>query len=213
METSGSLSQKNNLYPLVDFLNSVQPLSAGAQKLILRDSFPLKVEKKRFILKPGAVSQYFYFIVKGVVQGYIKDNGRAVTTWIMQENEIAGSFRTLGTDHPCDEYLQALEDCELIVIPVATTEYLFDHYPESNAIARRLWEFKYRQAEERAYLARISNATKRYNRFMEIFPGLADRISLKYIASHLGMTLETLSRIRSRQQKAEGQQTAEKTAR
>ncbi len=199
MESSGATSQKNNLYPFIDFLNSVQPLSAGAKKLVLRDSFLMKVEKKRFILKPGATSQYFYFIVKGVVQGFVKENGRPVTTWIMQENEIAGSFRTLGTGNPCDEYLQALEDCEMIVVPVATTEYMFDHYPESNVIARRLWEHKYRQAEERAYIARITNATKRYNRFMEIFPGLVNRISLKYIASHLGTTLETLSRIRSRQ--------------
>jgi len=202
MKTSALPQKINQVHPLIDFLDSVQPLSAGAKKILLRDSSQMTVEKKRFILKPGAASQNFYFIVKGVVQGFVKENGRSITTWIMQENEIAGSFRTVGTGEPCNEYVQALEDSQLIVLPVATTEYMFDHYPESNVIARRLWEFKYRQAEERAYLVRISNATKRYNRFIEIYPGLADRISLKYIASHLGMTLETLSRIRSRQQRA-----------
>ncbi len=191
-------SNKDSQSPLIAFLNSVRPLSAGAIRILNRDAFPLTVRKKQFILKPGAVPEFFYFIVKGVVQGYIKEGGKEITTWIMQENEIAGSFLTLGTSNTCSEYLQALEDCEIIVLPIDTTHYLFDHYPETNVIARRLWEHKYIDAEQRCYLLRIPNAQKKYNRFLEIHPGLVNRVSLKYIASHLGITLETLSRIRSR---------------
>jgi CRP-like cAMP-binding protein len=202
MKTSGSATYNDeNQSPLIAFFSTIQPLSTGAKRIINRDSFPMSVQKKSFILKPGADSKYFYFIVKGVIQGYIKESRREITTWFMEENEIAGPFRSLGTGNPNDEYLQALEDCELIAIPIATTEYLFDHFPESNVIARRLWEHKYREAEERAYQVRIPNASKRYNRFMETHPGLVNRVSLKYVASHLGMTLETLSRIRSRQSK------------
>lgn len=201
MKYSGPLTHMEKESPLLGFFNTIQPLSAGAKRIINRDAFPMQVAKKGFIMKPGSPPKYFYFIVKGVVQGYIKENGKEITIWIMQENEIAGSFRTIGTSNLCDEYLQALEDSELIAIPIATTEYLFDHFPESNAIARRLWEYKYRQAEERACIVRIPNAAKKYARFMETNPGLINRISLRYIASHLGITLETLSRIRSRQSK------------
>src|SRR5690242_4931091 len=161
----------------------------------------MKVNKKSFILRPGAQPQYFYFIIKGVVQGYIKENGYNITTWIKQEGEIAGAFRAVGTGQPTDEYIQALEDCELVAIPISTTDYLYDHFPETNVIARRLWEFKYRQAEERAYMVRIPNASKKYNHFNQVYPGLVNRISLKYIATFLGMTLETLSRIRSQKPK------------
>lgn len=199
MKTAKSAYHKEMESPVVTFLNQIHPLSAGAKRIMNRDSFPLKIEKRQFILKPGAVPDYFYFIVKGVVQGYIKEGGKQITTWIMEENEVVGSFLTLGTANVCGEYLQALEDCELIAFPIATTEYLFDHYPESNLIARRLWEHKYRHAEERAYLVRVPNARKKYKRFIETHPGLVNRISLKYIASHLGITLETLSRIRSKQ--------------
>lgn len=97
--------------------------------------------------------------------------------------------------------MQALEDSELIAIPISTTEYLFDHFPESNAIARGLWEHKDRQAEERRCIVRIPNVAIKYARFMETNPGLINRISLRYIAFHLGITLETLSRIRSLQSK------------
>jgi CRP-like cAMP-binding protein len=188
--------------PLIAFFNSVYPLSKDAVKIIDKESFPLTVEKKNFILKPGAISEYFYFIQKGVIQGFIKENGRLITTWILEETEMAGSFLTLGTTNVCEEYIQALEDCELIVFPIATSEYLFDHYPETNAIARRMWEHKYRSSEQRAYLTRIPSAEKKYNQFIKIYPNLVKRISLKYIASHLGMTLETLSRVRSRQSKS-----------
>ncbi len=188
--------------PLIDFLNSIHPISNEVVKIFDRDSFPVFVEKKKFILKPGAVPEHFYFILKGVVQGFVKEEGRQITTWIMEEGEIVGSIRTLGTTNLCEEYLQALEDCQLIGFPIATTEYVFDHYIETNVIARRLWEHNYRSAEERAYLGRIPSAEKKYNRFVKTHPGLVDRISLKYIASYLGMTLETLSRIRSRQNKS-----------
>src|SRR5690242_19729237 len=106
------INEKDMQSPLVSFLDQINPLSAAAKKIIERDSFPVSIGKKQFILKPGAVSKNFYFIVKGVVQGYIKEGRKEITTWIMQENEIAGSFRTVGTGNLCDEYLQALEDCE-----------------------------------------------------------------------------------------------------
>jgi len=66
-------------------------------------------------------------------------------------------------------------------------------------VARRLWEDNYRGAEERAYLGRIPSAEKKYKKFIEKNPNLMNRIPLKYIASYLGMTVETLCRIRARQ--------------
>ncbi len=199
MEPAVKWNTRDGHSPLVAFLNTVYPLSKEVIRIFDRDSFPLLIEKKKFILKPGAIPKYFYFIVKGVVQGYFKEEGKEITTWIMEENEIVGSIRTLGTDSLCQEYLQALEDCELIAFPIATTEYVFDNFPETNVVARRLWEHNYRCAEERAYTCRIPTAEKRYLHFLKSQPNLENRISLKYIASYLGMTLETLCRIRMRQ--------------
>jgi CRP-like cAMP-binding protein len=185
--------------PVVSFFNAVCPLSKGAVKAFDKYTFPLFVNKKDFILKPGVVATNFYFIKSGVVHGFIKEEGKQITTWINEEHEIVGSIRTLGTDRPCEEYLQALEDCELIVIPIALTEELFEIYPETNTVARRLWEHNYRGAEERAYLGRITSAEKKYRKFIEKQPDLMNRIPLRYIASYLGMTVETLCRIRARQ--------------
>jgi CRP-like cAMP-binding protein len=202
IHTSHKWQTKDGHSPVIAFFTSIGPLSDGAIREFDENTFPLFIEKRRLLLKPGSIADHFYFIVKGVIQGCIKDEGKFLTTWINEENEIVGSIRTLGTQEPCTEYLQALEDCELIAIPVAFTEIVFDKYPETNIIARRLWEHNYRGAEDRAYIGRITSAEKKYKYFLEKQPNLIKRISLKYIASFLGMTLETLSRVRSRQNKS-----------
>jgi CRP-like cAMP-binding protein len=184
--------------PLVAYLSSVAPLPKEVVDLVDANTFKVSVAKGKFLLKPGSLTTHLYFISKGVVQGCIKEEGRMITTWINEENELVGSIRTLGTKEPCREYLQALEDTELVAVAYDFTEFIFNHYPKTNFIARRLWEYNYRGAEERAYLCRIRTAEKKYKRFLEMHPGLINRISHKYIASYLGMTLETLSRIRNR---------------
>lgn len=201
MNTNKSISKWNTEdghSPVVVYLNAVAPLSNEVIKQIDKSTFPLLIKKGKLLLKPGSATDHLYLIVKGIIQGYIKEDGKQIITWINEENEIVGSIRTLGTTNPCEEYLQALEDTQLIAIPVDFTEFIFNNFPETNVIGRRLWEYNYRGAEERAYICRITSAEKKYNRFIETHPNLINRISLKHIASYLGMTQETLSRIRSR---------------
>lgn len=185
--------------PVIAYFNKIAILSKEVVKEFDDHTFPLRLKKGSLLLKPGSVADHLYFIEKGVMQGYIKDDGKEITTWINEENEIVGSIRTLGTTNLCQEYLQAIEDTRLVALPVAFTEYIFKNFPETNFIGRRLWEYNYRGAEERAHICRITSAEKKYKRFMETRPELINRISMKYVASYLGMTLETLSRVRSRQ--------------
>jgi len=201
MQTPHKWTTKDEHSPIVAYLNTIAPLSKEVVKEFDANTWPLQIEKRKLLLKPGSIADHLYFIVKGVIQGFIKEDGRQITTWINEENEIVGSIRTLGSNEPCREYLQALEDCELITLPIAFTEYIFEKYPETNFIGRRLWEYNYMGAEERAYICRISSAEKKYQHFLKAHPNLVNRISLKYVASYLGMTLETLSRVRSRQNK------------
>lgn len=184
--------------PFVSFLAKIAPVSNEVIKELDKNTFPLMIPKGKLLMKPGSVANHLYLIVKGVMQGYIKENGKPITTWINAENEIIGSIRTLGTNNLCEEYLQALEQTHLVAIPLDFTEYIFNNYPATNVIGRRLWEYNYRCSEERAYICRISSAEKKYKRFLETKPDLTNRISLKYIASYLGMTQETLSRVRSK---------------
>ncbi|WP_316831602.1 Crp/Fnr family transcriptional regulator [Pedobacter aquatilis] len=188
----------NNASPLISVFRNFHPLNEEIEERINQHTFPIGFKKNKFIISPVDKNKFLFLIVKGVVRGYIKDGKNEITTWIAKEGEIVGTIRNLWLQNDSEEYLQALEDVELIAIPHALTEYLYENFPEANIVGRKMMELYYRSAEERAYLCRISSAEKRYKRFLLSFPDLINRVSLKYIASFLAIRLETLSRIRAK---------------
>ena len=194
--------QYNGISPFTELLNQICPLSSEALSYINQHTFPVSFKKGKFLISPFHENDSLYFIVKGVVRGYIKEEGKEITTWINEENEIVGSIRNLGLKLATEEYLHVLEDSILIEIPKSLIEFLYERYTEVNIIGRILLEDNYRGAEERAYLCRIPSAEKRYDRFLETQPGLLNRIPLKYIASYLSITLETLSRVRAKKRRS-----------
>lgn len=188
----------NNFSPLVSIFKKFHPLNDEIEKRINQHTFPISFKKNKYLVSPVDRNKFLFLIIKGVVRGFIKDGDNEITTWIAKENEIVGTIRNLWIDGDSDEYLQALEDVDLVAIPHVLSEYLYENFPEANIVGRKMMELYYRSAEERAYLCRISSAEKRYKRFLLSFPDLINRVSLKYIASFLAIRLETLSRIRAK---------------
>ncbi|MGM9479549.1 Crp/Fnr family transcriptional regulator [Pedobacter sp. GSP4] len=188
----------NNFSPLVSIFKKFHPLNDEIEKRINQHTFPISYKKNKYLVSPVDRNKFLFLIVKGVVRGFIKDGNSEITTWIAKENEVVGTIMNLWIDGDSEEYLQALEDVDLIAIPHVLSEYLYENFAEANIVGRKMMEQYYRSAEERAYLCRISSAEKRYKRFLVSFPDLINRVSLKHIASFLAIRLETLSRIRAK---------------
>ncbi|RYD80291.1 MAG: Crp/Fnr family transcriptional regulator [Sphingobacteriales bacterium] len=188
----------DNISPLISVFKRFHPLNDEIENRINQHTFPVNYKKNKFIVSPVDRNKFLFLIVKGVVRGYIKDSKTEITTWIAKEGEVVGTIRNLWLEGDSEEYLQALEDVELIAIPHVLSEYLYENFPEANIVGRKMMELYYRSAEERAYLCRISSAEKRYKRFLVSFPDLIHRVSLKHVASFLAIRLETLSRIRAK---------------
>jgi CRP-like cAMP-binding protein len=184
--------------PLATFVKFIYPINDDIVDYINKNTFSLNISKGHFLLKTGEVCRHLYLIRKGVIRAFIKDGSKEITTWITSENEIVTSIRGFNQQLPSLENMQSIEDCSLVCAQYETLQYLYDHYPEMNIVARKILEQYYGDAEERAFISRIPNASKRYKHFIETKGDLANRIPLKYIASYLGMTLETLSRIRGK---------------
>lgn len=188
---------KEVLKGIVTFFANYGIVSPQVEKYIQKSFYSLQVKKNEHIVEPAKPNDNLFFIVKGVVRGYIKSDGKEITTWINEEGEIVGSIRNFGLDQASEEYLQALEHTDLLVLPKSSIEYLYDHFPETNRIGRLIVEENYRDAEERAFICRLPQAEERYRRFLHFRGQLVNRIPLKFIANYLNMNLETLSRIRS----------------
>ena len=188
--------------PLATFVRHIHPLDEQTIHYINEHSIPKKAGRGEYLVKAGDVCEHLYFICKGVIRGYIKEGNKEITTWITAENEMVSSIRGLKSQQPSLENIQTIEPCELIMVRYDELQYLYENNIEMNIVGRKLLEQYYIDAEERAFISRIPNAGKRYRHFLDTKGELANRIPLKYIASYLGMTIETLSRIRSRQLKS-----------
>ncbi|MGQ7855819.1 Crp/Fnr family transcriptional regulator [Pedobacter sp. WC2501] len=186
------------LRPLYDYLEQFHPLS-GAFKAELERSCKLtRIKKNKHILSPIDSNASLYFLVNGLVRGFIRDGKTDISTWFGFENELIGAIRHPDQyPSPSIEYLQALEDCKLICIPYTLIDLMYTKYPEANLIGRKLLSLRYYAASERSILARIPKATGRYHKLQE--SGLdIKRIPQRYLASYLGVRVETMSRIRNK---------------
>ena len=184
--------------PLVDFMKTVFPLGEGPLKYLAENSFKKTIGRGKFLLRPGEYCEHYYFIYKGLLRAFIKEDKKEITTWLNPENEITTSIRSMVRRQPSVEYIQALEDSELYALHFNHMEEMYKLFPEMNILARKLLVEYYADSEERAYISRIPSAKKRYSHFIATRPELVNRIPLKYVASYLGITLETLSRLRSK---------------
>ena len=183
---------------LIALLNHFHPLGEGVQHYLKKHVYPTSFLKGDLLLKAGQICEHIYFIKKGSVRGFIKEGDRDITTWITAENELVTSIYGLSTRRPALENMQAIEDCEMLTLTYTDVENLYLQYPEFNVVTRKLLERYYQDAEGRAFIARLTNAENKYTQFLVRYGHLSNRIPLKYIASFLGMTIETLSRVRKR---------------
>ena len=194
-------TNKNNpadLSTVIDTLDHFYPLSEGIRDYFRKHSFSSSFRKGKLLLKAGEICDHIYFIKKGAVRGFIKVGAKDITTWITAENELVSSITSLDTRQPAQENMQAIENCELLALTYADVQDLYIKFPEFNIVARKLLQKYYQDAEGRAFIARLTNAEKKYRLFITKYGHLVNRIPLKYIASFLGITLETLSRVRKK---------------
>lgn len=183
---------------LVQLLGSLHPLTPEIIDFLKQKATTKTVRKGKMLLRSGEVCHHLYFISKGAIRGFIKDEDKDITTWISIDNEIVTSISGLNDQAPSRENIQAIENSELLVISHADLETLYRNYLEFNIVGRKLLQRYYQDAEGRAFVARIPGTDHKYQYFVEHYPHLINRIPIKYIASFLGVTLETLSRVRKR---------------
>ena len=194
-------TNKNNppdISSVIDTLNYFYPVSEGIKDYFRKHTFPCSFRKGKLLLKAGEICDHIYFIKKGAVRGFIRDGAKDITTWITAENEIVSSISSLDMKEPAQENMQAIENFELLALTYSDFQDLYIKFPEFNILARKLLQKYYQDAERRAFIARVTKAEKKYRLFLTRYGHLANRIPLKYIASFLGITLETLSRVRKK---------------
>ncbi|OWP62271.1 Crp/Fnr family transcriptional regulator [Hymenobacter amundsenii] len=183
---------------LLTACRAIHPLSPELEAELRRLVRPEIVPAHTNLLAPGSVAQRLYFLETGLLRSYYLKEGREVTSWFMPEGNFVVSILSFFSRQPSHEYLNALEDCRLWSLSHAQVQALYQQFPVFNFIGRVLTERYYVLSEQRALHLRMLPAAERYERLLQDFSDILQRVPLKLLASHLGLTAETLSRLRAR---------------
>lgn len=182
---------------LVKHLSSIISISKALEKEINAISKKFSLQKGEIIVNIDERCEQLFFVEKGLLRGYYFDEDKEITNWFSQEEEFATCFYSFIANKPSFEIIQALEDCELIQLNYSSLQTLYTKFPETERIGRIITENYYIKLEERILNLQFKTAKERYQKLASSKPSLLQRASLGQIASYLGITQETLSRIRS----------------
>jgi len=183
--------------PLIKHLSYIISISKELEQELNKITITRNFSKGETIINCYERCDSIFFIDKGLVRGYYYDEDKEITNWFAQEQEFATSFYAFITNKSATENIQALEDCSLIEIPFLALQDLYKTFQETERLGRIITENYYIKLEERILSLQFKTAKERYQKFALSKPSLLQRASLGQIASYLGITQETLSRIRA----------------
>lgn len=178
-------------------LSSILTVSKELEGQLKKIAFPYTLKKNETILSINERCNHLYFVYKGLLRGYYFSEEKEISNWFATENDFATCFYAFITKELSFETIEAIEDTQLTGILYADLEELYKKFPETERLGRIITQNYYIQLEERLLNLQFKTAKERYQKFTETHADLLQRVSLGQIASYLGITPETLSRIRA----------------
>lgn len=165
----------------------------------MKESFTeIVLAKNEYLVTEGKTCRHLYFLAQGALRGYYTLEEKEITHWFGFENDFVTSFHSFITQQPAVENIQLLEGSILWSISKEKLNILLNRFSEIERLVRIVYENYYIRLEERFINSQFKSAAERYQNLLEQMPHMIERVPLGYIASYLGISQETLSRIRSR---------------
>ncbi|PSL23321.1 Crp/Fnr family transcriptional regulator [Chitinophaga ginsengisoli] len=172
-------------------------LTESELELIRQVSVSKKVRKNNYLLEEGKVSNFIGFVTKGSFRLLRKgEDGQEYTMKFAIENWWISDFTSFMSGEPSNCYIEALENSELIWFSRETWDQLIATIPNFHRMIDKLTARNFEAHQNRIFSNISEPAETRYDNFVNKYPTLYNRIPLYMIASFLGITRETLSRIR-----------------
>ena len=182
---------------LVQLFQSVLPMSTGKAEQLAEKFKARNIARNEYLLKDGAVCNESHFIEEGMMRSYIYDlEGNEVTTAFYSKNMFASDLLSYFKRIPSKEYIQALADCETWYITYQDMQESFHTIPEFREFGRLNIINHYGILKQRMLSMLQETAEQRYANLINSNPEILQNAPLKYIASYLGITDTSLSRIR-----------------
>ena len=187
----------NDFLKIKQAIDRFQPLGETeweefSEKLELK-----KLKKGDFLIREGQVENHIYFINKGATRNFFIKDGKDYTVDFQFTDEFVTAYYSLITREPSSVFIELLEDSELVAISVKFLNEFYARYHNGEKIGRLIAEYQYVKRLRKEMDLLSLTAEERYAGLMQRNTALIQNISVKHLASYLGIQPESLSRIRN----------------
>ena len=188
----------SDFQPLLQFIAGTVKLDTAAEELLSSKLTLEQFKKGDLILQQDKVCENLKFVISGVYRVYQLNEGKEITSYFnyKERNPFVASFISLLISKPSTEIIECIVPGELITISYQDWTNLYQISHELTTFGRKMAEYNYVLAIERIESLQYQSASDRYQIFLKQYPNLLNQIPHHYVASYLGITPESLSRIR-----------------
>ena len=187
---------------LQKYLENKIALSSQDYELIESVSLFKKLRKRQYLLQQGDVCRFNAFVSKGFLRYYYMDEkGQEHIMQFAPENYWTGDRESMDSGLPSKYNIDALEDSEILLLKKEDFEMIRKTIPAFNDFVNETLKKNITILQERIHVSISFSAEEKYNNFISKYPSIGNRVPLHMIASYLGVSAETLSRIRSQSTK------------
>ncbi|WP_339925039.1 Crp/Fnr family transcriptional regulator [uncultured Cyclobacterium sp.] len=180
-----------------DFLKALVPFTNDELDDILKHFKKEGFSKNQMLVHQGEVSKTLYFIESGLGRSfYLNQAGKEITQWFFGSGKFMASADSFFQQCPSLYFIEVLEDAVIYSITKEKLDELFDTYPKMEKLGRLVSTEMLTKVVNKLNAIQFQTAKERYEYMLAEFPDISYQVSLGHIASYLGMTQETLSRIR-----------------
>ncbi len=182
---------------LKDYLKEIKSISEEKAQLISGYFKKETITKGTLLLQEGKISKKSYFLQSGIVRCYVIDlNGNEVTTRFFSAPDFLNDYLSYFKQKPSEENYEAITDCDAWGIDFKDMQYCFHNIPEFREWGRMLLTLNYVSINKKMLSFYKNTAQERYLELLKEHPEIIQQVPLHMIASYLGVTKYSLSRIR-----------------
>jgi len=184
--------------PWLESFQKMTQLSNEELMAVMEMAKPTSFNQGEFFNTPDKTCTQIAVLQSGIGRVYHLHDGKEITDYFntTSRNPLVSSFVSFLKRKPSREYVQFLTDSEVLVINYDQLQELYNRFPSFERLGRLMAERNYLLALERIESLQYHSASQRYESFLKLYPGLMNQIPHHYVASYLGITPESLSRIR-----------------
>ncbi|MEP6684124.1 MAG: Crp/Fnr family transcriptional regulator [Parafilimonas sp.] len=184
------------------YLDDKITLTDQDYELIESVSLFKKLRKRQYLLQAGDVWRFNAFVCKGFLRNYyVDDNGQDHIMQFVPENNWTGDRESMDSGLPSKYNVDALEDSEILLLSKENFEMIRKTIPAFNDFVNESLKKNAVVLQERIHVNISLSAEEKYSDFISKYPSISNRVPLHMIASYLGVSAETLSRVRSQSTK------------